>query len=156
MKRRHFVLSAVALPAVFAARAHHGWSSFDENKPIYLAGRVKSVKWQNPHAEAMLTPSKDLKLPGDLAKRSAPAQQASVDGAKILANAQLPKKRNVDWNLEFAPMFRMEAWKVAELKAGDDIAVVGYTYVDEKGAATMRVEYLIVGEKMYGLRSMPV
>lgn len=29
-----------------AALAHHGWSSFDETKPIYLEGVVKNVKWQ--------------------------------------------------------------------------------------------------------------
>ncbi len=158
MKRRIFLLSlpvsGIALVISKNSFAHHGWSSFDESKPIYLEGVVKSTKWQNPHAEIMITLIHDLKLPADLAKRTAPAQTASVDGAKILSTATLPKKRG-DWELELSPMSRIEAWKVAEPKAGDTIAAVGYTFKDEKGASLSRIEYLIVGDKLYGLRSMP-
>ncbi len=135
--------------------AHHGWSSFDESRPIYLEGVVKSIKWQNPHAEITITLATDLKLPADLAKRSTPAQAASVDGAKILSSAALPKKRG-DWVLELSPMSRIEAWKVSEPKVGDMIAAVGFTFKGEKGASLARIEYLMVGDKLYGLRSMPV
>ncbi len=135
--------------------AHHGWSSFDESRPIYLAGVVKSIKWQNPHAEITITLATDLKLPADLAKRSTPVQAASVDGAKIISSAALPKKRG-DWVLELSPMSRIEAWKVSEPKVGDMIAAVGFTFKDEKGASLARIEYLMVGDKLYGLRSMPV
>ena len=97
MKRRTFLLSlpvsGMALAISKNTFAHHGWSSFDESKPIYLEGKVASLKWQNPHAEMTITLANDLKLPADLAKRIAPAQTASVDGAKILASAALPKKR---------------------------------------------------------------
>ncbi len=159
MKRRTFLLSlpvsGMALAISKNTFAHHGWSSFDESKPIYLEGKVKSMKWQNPHAEMTITLANDLKLPADLAKRIAPAQTASVDGAKILASAALPKKRG-DWVLELAPMTRIEAWKVSAPKVGDTVAAVGFTFKDEQGAALARIEYLIVGEKLYGLRSMPV
>ena len=37
-----------------AAWAHHGWSSFDQERPIYLEGRAADVKWRNPHAELVL------------------------------------------------------------------------------------------------------
>ena len=47
-------LAAATLPAGFAARAHHGWSSFDLDRPIYLEGKAVSVKWQNPHVELRL------------------------------------------------------------------------------------------------------
>ena len=96
----------------------------------------------------------DAKLPGDFAKRTAPPQTTPVDGAKILANAALPIKRG-DWTLELSPMTRIEAWKVAQPKLGDTIEAVAYTFKDEKGAAIARVEYLMVGDKLYGLRSMP-
>ena len=44
MKRRTWLLAAAAVPLL--ARAHHGWSSFDQDRPVYLQGRVASVKWQ--------------------------------------------------------------------------------------------------------------
>jgi hypothetical protein len=158
MKRRTFLMtlpaSGMALALTKNSFAHHGWSSFDESKPIYLEGKVKSTKWQNPHADIMIALTNDLKLPADLAKRAAPAQTASVDGAKILSSAALPKKRG-DWELELSLMSRIEAWKVTEPKVGDTIAAVGYTFKDEKGASIARIEYLIVGDKLYGLRSMP-
>ncbi len=159
MKRRAFLMtlpaSGMALAMAKNSLAHHGWSSFDESKPIYLEGKVKSLKWQNPHAEMTITLASDLKLPADLAKRAAPAQTNPVDGAKVLAGAALPKKRG-DWVLELSPMTRIEAWKISEPKVGDTIAAVGFTFKDEKGASIARIEYLIAGDKIYGLRSMPV
>ena len=159
MKRRIFLMSlpasGVALAMAKNSLAHHGWSSFDDSRPIYLEGKVKSMKWQNPHAEITITLGNDVKLPADLAKRVAPAQTASVDGAKVLSSAALPKKRG-DLVLELAPMTRIEAWKVSAPKVGDTVAAVGFTFKDEQGAALARIEYLTVGEKIYGLRSMPV
>ena len=40
--------------------------------------------------------------------------------------------------------------------SNDTVAAVGFTFKDEQGAALARIEYLMVGEKLYGLRSMPV
>jgi hypothetical protein len=147
------VMGAVLWPS--SALAHHGWSSFDESKPLYLAGRVKAVKWQNPHAEIVITVATDATLPADLTQRKAPAQSNPVDGARVLSTTQLPRKRG-DWTLELSPMTRIDAWKVPEPKVGDLLAAVAYTYKDEKGEAFARVEYLILGERMFGLRSMPV
>ena len=48
MRRRTLLISATALPLV--AHAHHGWSSFDQDRPIYLEGTARDVKWRNPHA----------------------------------------------------------------------------------------------------------
>ncbi len=157
MNRRVFVSSVSAVSAIALSQrafAHHGWSSFDEARPIYLVGKVKSLKWQNPHVELVITMASDAVLPLSLAMRAFPAQTAPVDGAKILAAAALPKKRG-DWTLELSPMTRIDAWKVAEPKVGDRVEAVGYTFKNEAGAAVARVEYLIVGDKMFGLRSMP-
>ena len=49
----------------------------------------------------------------------------------------------------------MEAWKVAEIKPGQTVAAIGYTFPAEKGEAVLRVEYLFVDGKAYGLRSSP-
>ncbi len=159
MNRRSLLLASsglvVAQLPLQRAFAHHGWSSFDESKPLYFEGKIKSVKWQNPHAELVATLAADTKLPVQLASRPAPKQSANVDGAKIFAAATLPKRRG-DWNIELAPLTRMEAWKVEPLKAGDLFSGIGFTYKDEVGAQVARIEFLFVGEKTYGLRSSPM
>ena len=157
MQRRHFfpVIAAMAsAPLSLRLFAHHGWSSFDESRPLYIVGKVKSLKWQNPHAEIVITMAADAALPADLATRNAPPQTATVNGAKILAAATLPKKRG-DWTIELSPMTRIDGWKVPTPKVGDTVAAVAYSFKDEKGASFARVEYLIIGEKLYGLRSLP-
>jgi hypothetical protein len=153
MERRIFVTAAAALPLV--ARAHHGWSSFDVARPIYLEGRAVNVAWKNPYAELDLDVATDLKLPADLAQRTVPAQSANVDGPGLLKAAQLPTRKDKRWHIELAPLSRMEAWKAAEIKNGDAVSVLGFTSVGEKGDAVLRVEYLWAGGKTYALRSSP-
>ena len=155
MQRRHLIFAGAG--ALLASRvfAHHGWSSFDQERPIYLEGKAVKVSWGNPHAEVDLQILTDLKLPPDLAKRAPPAQAANVDGTRLLASARLPTRRDPVWEIEFAPLTRMEAWKVPEIKVGDTIAVLGFTLVGEKGDAVLRAEYLFAGGKVYGMRSAP-
>ena len=154
MQRRHLLLAAAALPAR-SAFAHHGWSSFDTGQPLYLSGRARKVAWRNPHAEFDLELDADLKLPADLAKRPVPAQSAGIDGARLFASAQLPTRKDRLWQVELAPLTRMGAWNVTELRDGDAVAMVGYTFAGEKGEPVLRVEYLLVGTATYGLRSSP-
>jgi hypothetical protein len=146
-------MTLAALPGT--ALAHHGWSSFDQNRPIYLEGRAVNVAWRNPHAELDLDLASDLKLPADLATRALPAQAAPVDGPALLKAAQLPARRDKRWHVELAPLSRMEAWKVPPVKNGDAIALLGFTFAGEKGEPIVRVEYLWVGGRAYGLRSSP-
>ena len=157
MNRRLFVSSVSAVSALLWSQrsfAHHGWSSFDEAHPIYLTGKVKSLTWQNPHVELVITVPADASIPMSLPHRRVPPQAIPVNGTKILASAKLPKKRG-DWTLELSPMTRIEAWKVAKPNIGDGVEAVGYTFKNEAGASIMRVEYYIIGDNMYGLRSMP-
>lgn len=153
MQRRTLVLCAAGWPAL--SLAHHGWSSFDQDRPIYLEGKAKAVRWQNPHAEIDLEIQPGLKLPADLASRPVPAQSSPVDGKALLAKAQLPRRRDAVWEIELAPLTRMEAWKVAPIQPGASVAVVGFTLQDEKGDPVLRAEYLFVGGNAYGLRSSP-
>lgn len=155
MKRREILLAATAAPFAPAAFAHHGWSSFDQDRPVYLEGKAVSVKWRNPHAELVLEVPAGLKVPADLAQRPVPAQTAPVDGKALLAKAVAPLRKDRKWEIELAPLTRMEAWKVAEIKPGDSIAVVGFTFKEEKGEPIVRAEYLFAGGKVYGLRSSP-
>jgi Family of unknown function (DUF6152) len=153
MERRLLLTAAAVLP--LAARAHHGWSSFDVARPIYLEGKAVNVAWRNPHVELDLEVAPDLKLPADLAQRAVPAQSASVDGAGLLKAAQLPTRKDKRWHIELAPLSRMEAWKAAEIKNGDAISMLGFTFAGEKGEPVLRVEYLWAGGKTYALRSSP-
>jgi Family of unknown function (DUF6152) len=154
MQRRLFL--AMPLGAALPALAHHGWSSFDQNRPVYLEGRVAQVAWRNPHVELTLElPADGLKLPADLATRTVPAQTAPVDGAALLKAAQLPTRADRRWAIELAPLSRVQAWGVPEIKTGDTLAMLGFTFAGEKGDAVLRVEYLFAGGKTYAMRSSP-
>ncbi|MES2784062.1 MAG: DUF6152 family protein [Pseudomonadota bacterium] len=154
MQRRDFLVAALAVPGL--AQAHHGWSSFDQDRPIYLEGRVVVSKWQNPHAELTLEVPVDLKLPADLGMRQVPAQSAPVDGKALLTRATPPRRRDRRWLIELAPLTRLEAWKMPEIKVGASISVLGFIFKEEKGEPILRAEYVFVDGKAYGLRSSPV
>jgi Family of unknown function (DUF6152) len=155
LNRRSLVIAGLTVPLMKSVNAHHGWSSFDQDRPVYLEGTVRKVAWRNPHAELALEISKDLKLPSDLANRVVPAQSANVDGKAILARAVVPKRSDAVWEIELAPLTRMQAWAVPEISVGANVAVVGFTFKDEKGDAVLRVEYLWLQGKTYSLRSNP-
>ncbi len=158
MKRRDALKICAAWSAagvVLPAFAHHGWSSFDQDRPIYLEGKVVKSVWQNPHVELLIDLPAALKLPADLAQRTLPAQTAPVDGKALLAKAVVPTRQDRRWEIELAPLSRVQAWNVAEIKPGDSLAVLGFTFTGEKGAAILRAEYLFVSGKTYGLRSSP-
>ena len=146
MKRRTLIVCALAPAAGLAlrpgsAQAHHGWSSFDQDRPLYLEGRAPRGAWRTPHT--------------DLASRAMPAQAVGVDGPALLRSARLPIRRDRRWLIELAPLTRMNAWKVAEIRTGDTVAVLGFTFAGEKGDALLRAEYLWAGGGVYGLRSAP-
>jgi len=138
-----------------AAMAHHGWSSFDQDRPIYLEGKVVEVKWRNPHAELVLELPENLRLPAGLAQRALPAQTAGIDGPALLAKTVLPTRRDRRWEIELAPLFRLGQWQMPEVKAGAALSTVGFTFKDEKGEAILRAEYVFLDGKAYGLRSSP-
>ncbi len=69
MNRRYFVHLTIGVLLAAPVLAHHGWSSFDQDKPLYLSGTLTQVRWQNPHAEAMLRVDA-TKLPDGFAART--------------------------------------------------------------------------------------
>ena len=71
--------------------AHHDWSSFDQNRPIYLEGKVVAVRWANPHAELDIEVPANLKLPADLTTRNVPAQTAPVNGREMTGTGRKQK-----------------------------------------------------------------
>ena len=159
MQRRSFLRAAGAVPllggAVSGVHAHHGWSSFDQERPLYLEGRAVKVRWANPHAEIELELAPEARLPADFKERALPAQTAQVDGAALLARAQLPTRRDRRWTVELAPLTRLQAWRLEEIAPGTPLSVIRFTFTGERGDAVLRAEYLFVGGKAYGLRSSP-
>jgi Family of unknown function (DUF6152) len=158
MKRRTLLAVTLAPFAAMSspAHAHHGWSSFDQTRPVYLEGKATKVAWRNPHAELLLDLRQPLAVPADLKERKLPAQSASVDGAALLAKAALPTRKDRQWMIELAPLTRLEAWKVPPITDGQSLGVLGFTFTDEQGDAILRAEYLFLGDAVYGLRSSPV
>ncbi len=157
MKRRTLLALTLAPTAMVVrpAQAHHGWSSFDQTKPIYLEGKASKVAWRNPHAELLLDVRQPLALPANLKDRKLPPQSATVDGPSLLAKAALPNRKDRQWTVELAPLTRLESWKVPPITEGQSLGVLGFTFTDEKGDAVLRAEYLFLGDAVYGLRSAP-
>jgi len=155
MHRRQFLFITSASALGLPAAAHHGWSSFDQTRPLYLEGLARKVSWKNPHAELELELLADLKLPADLVSRALPAQTAPVDAAALLKAAQLPTRRDRRWQIELAPLPRLAAWKVPPIQDGDRIALLGFTFTGEKGDPVLRAEYVFLGNSAYALRSGP-
>lgn len=153
IERRLFVAGSLGL--ALPSWAHHGWSSFDQDRPLYLEGRATKVMWRNPHGEVELELPENPTLPADLKQRPLPRQSANVDGPALLAKAQLPARRDRKWLIEPAPLTRLQAWGLEEIKPGTPVAALGFTYTGEKGDPVLRAEYLFVGGKAYGLRSSP-
>ncbi len=153
MDRRFFILACSSAPAFVGA--HHGWSSFDQDRPIWLQGRAIRVRWRNPHAELDLEVTEPLRVPADLASRTLPAQAAPVDSRSLLARAVVPSRKDKLWEIELAPLTRMQAWRIDPIEPGTPLGVLGFTFQGEQGGPVLRAEYLFLGGRAYGLRSAP-
>jgi Family of unknown function (DUF6152) len=49
-------LAALTGPAI----AHHGWGSYDANKPVTVAGPIQTSKYENPHVTLTVRASDKL------------------------------------------------------------------------------------------------
>ena len=59
MYPRIIIVAAVAAltgPAI----AHHGWGSYDANKPVTVAGPIQTSKYENPHVTLTVRASDKL------------------------------------------------------------------------------------------------
>ncbi len=148
-------LAALLLSPHPAAWAHHGWSSFNQDQPLYLEGVARQMRWRNPHAEFMLEPDPRLQLPPDLARRNVPAQSAPVDAAQLLARARVLSRQAARWEIELAPLFRMSQWQVPEIREGERVAVVGFGLREQGATPLLRVEFLFLQARAFPMRSSP-
>lgn len=151
--RRSVLAGLASLPVV--AWAHHGWSSFDQDRPWYLAGTVRQVRWANPHAELLVQVDGALALPADLAQRSYPPQAAPVDALGLAGRSRVPETPQGEWWVELAPLTRLQAWGLAAPPIGAPVEVLGFALRTPEARRTLRAEFLWVQGKVVGLRSSP-
>ncbi|WP_066737146.1 DUF6152 family protein [Cupriavidus sp. D384] len=91
VSRRALCLAAatalVSLPAV----AHHGWSTYDETKPLTVTGKIVETHYENPHATirvdvqgkrwlAVLAPVSRMESRGATAEKVAVGKQVTMVG----------------------------------------------------------------------------
>lgn len=80
-------LGLVSVPVL----AHHGWSSYDETKPVTLSGTLYDVNWGNPHGTAamrwqgkqwnvVLAPTDRMDARGLTPQMIAPGQRIAMTG----------------------------------------------------------------------------
>ena len=79
MKRLLIAATLCALPAF----AHHGWSEYDQEKPLTLTGKVKESGYEHPHGYIRLeTPGKTwlvvLAPPSRMQNRGLPREDIKV------------------------------------------------------------------------------
>jgi archaeosine-15-forming tRNA-guanine transglycosylase len=49
MSRSLALSAALVLALAGTAAAHHGWSSYDAARPVTVAGKIVTSKYENPH-----------------------------------------------------------------------------------------------------------
>jgi hypothetical protein len=67
----------------------------------------------------------------------------------------VPTRKDTRWEIELAPLFRLNQWQMPQVPVGAQLSVLGFTFKDEQGAALLRAEYVFLEGKVYGLRSSP-
>ena len=79
MKRLLIATTLCALPAL----AHHGWSEYDQEKPLTLTGTVKESGYEHPHGHIRLeTPGKTWRVvlapPSRMQARGLPREDIKI------------------------------------------------------------------------------
>lgn len=115
------IVAVFALLAT-AAFAHHGWSGYDESKPVTLTGVVQASGYENPHAYV------DLQV-----KDNAPA------------NGKM-------WHAVLAPVSRMSARGItkADIAPGATVTVEGFQ--DKSKVNELKIERITIKGKKYEIR----
>ena len=94
MRSRFFLsigVAALALAITAPAIAHHGWSTYDETKPLTLTGKIVESHYENPHAHiridaggkrwlAVLAPVSRMEARGATADKVAVGREVTLVG----------------------------------------------------------------------------
>ncbi len=132
-RRAVLALALAALLSVPAAEAHHGWSSYNTQVPLYLEGIVAEVQWRNPHPELVVV----IEAPARAVDPSRVALPSDATGAQLgdaLARAQPVAPGR--YTLHLPPIARLERAGVsAPPRAGERLVAIAYASCSEVGTA---------------------
>ncbi|WP_349812017.1 hypothetical protein ABQ179_009985 [Xanthomonas dyei] len=129
--RRRMILGAVALAAAsllpaLPAFAHHGWSGFDTDHLIYIAGTVSSDGvWGNPHS--LFDVTLDSNLPARTPRLAIPKELQDPEDSTRVNAAPSYKGPNQKLEIIIAPPTWSGRWGLGRaLKIGERFQAVGY------------------------------
>ena len=91
VSRLALYLTAATALASLPAIAHHGWSTYDETKPLTVTGKIVETHYENPHATirvdvqgkrwlAVLAPVSRMESRGATAEKVAVGKQVTMVG----------------------------------------------------------------------------
>ncbi|WOB24483.1 MULTISPECIES: hypothetical protein [Xanthomonas] len=129
--RRRMILGAVALAAAsllpaLPAFAHHGWSGFDTDHLVYIAGTVSSDGvWGNPHS--LFDVTLDSNLPARTPRLAIPKELQDPEDSTRVNAAPSYKGPNQKLEIIIAPPTWSGRWGLGRaLKIGERFQAVGY------------------------------
>ncbi len=98
------MFAATLLLAAPLALAHHGWSEYDDSKPIELKGTIRSAGYDNPHGMVQLqagdkTWTVVLAPPGRMANRGL-EQKALAPGVDAVVNGYPSRSKPAEMRAE--------------------------------------------------------
>jgi hypothetical protein len=125
-------LALAALLSVTPAEAHHGWSSYNTQLPLYLEGTVAEVRWQNPHPELVVVI--DAPAPAIDPGRVTLPSDAGADLRDALARAQPAAAGR--YTLHLPPIPRLQRAGVSTPPTtGERFVAIAYASCAEPGTA---------------------
>src|SRR5215213_5554746 len=131
-RRAVLALALAALLSVPAAEAHHGWSSYNTQAPLYLEGIVTEVQWRNPHPELVLVIDAPARAV-DPSRVTLPSD-AGADLRDALTRAQPAAPGR--YTLHLPPIARLERAGIsAPPRAGERLVAIAYASCSEAGTA---------------------
>ena len=134
MFKRIAAVVTLAPVAVLPAAAHHGWSSYEADKPVTVNGEILSASYENPHVT--------VTVKGEIlsAKYENPHATITVKGEDKV------------WTVTLAPTSRMISRGATKelVAAGKQISAYGYASRAEKDE--MRAERITIDGKTVEMR----
>jgi hypothetical protein len=97
--KKVITLTVVFVFAVTLAYAHHGWTGYDETKPIQLTGAIKASGYENPHGFVDLEVNKQvwrivLAPPSRMETRGLPKEKLKTGNMASIVGYQNKQAKN--------------------------------------------------------------
>jgi Family of unknown function (DUF6152) len=126
-------LALAALLSTQSAEAHHGWSSYNTQVPLYLEGTVAEVHWRNPHPELVVV----IEAPARAVDPSRVTLPSDAEGAELrdaLSRAQPAAPGR--YTVHLPPIARLQRAGVSTPpQPGERFVAIAYASCSEAGTA---------------------